>query len=51
MGRDGSPLPVLFDDGVGENYLGGERLAFEVSSLRGGANHNCRITVNVHLHV
>jgi hypothetical protein len=51
MRGDGFPLPVLFDEGVGENYLGGKRLAFEVSNLRGGANHNCRVTVNVHLHV
>lgn len=51
MRRDCSPLPVLLDEGVREYDLGNKRLAFEVPNLRGAANHNCRVTIIVHLHV
>jgi hypothetical protein len=51
MRGDGPPLAVLLDEGVCKDYRGSERLAFEVSDLRGAADHDGRIAVDVHLHV
>jgi hypothetical protein len=45
------PLSILFDEGIGENNLGGKRLALEVSRLRRAPRHHCRIPVSVYLHV
>jgi hypothetical protein len=42
------PLPIPLDEGVREYDLGGKRLAFEVPDLRGAANHNRRVTINLH---
>jgi hypothetical protein len=39
MRGDGSPLPGLLDDGVGENYGRGKGLAFKISDLRGSMLH------------
>jgi hypothetical protein len=47
MRRDGLPLSILPDEGVGENYRGGKRLALEVPDLRAAPGHNRRVTVEL----
>ena len=51
MGRDCLPLPILPDEGIGENYFGGERLSFEVSGLRGTPGHDRSIAVIIYPHL
>jgi hypothetical protein len=50
MRRNRSPLPILSNESVGENYRVGKRLPVEVSHLRGTPGDDRRITVIVHLH-
>src|SRR5215469_17706796 len=48
MRRDGSPLPILSDVGVGENYLRHERLPFEGPGLHSCTCDDCGVTVKLH---
>jgi len=51
MRRDRSPLTVLLDEGIREDYFRRHRATQKVSCLLGAADYHGRVTVKVYLHV